>query len=158
MALQMAGPHDLRKYNPERDMLWALHRYFRRALEQLGDGSDVTLAELFHANQIESSAEDVSGALRQFVKNIVCVLADPLLKETTDPAKKATELLDQFFNSSDEKYVRIRTLFCVLFMKGILCEFPLWCAMTRPTHPNDPLPSHDEIEAAAREFFDRIQA
>jgi hypothetical protein len=135
-------------------MLWALHRYFRRALEQFGNGKDSTLTGLMVAHRIKLTSYDMSEAMQQFVKDIAAVLADPLLKDTKDPKQKAEELLDRLFHGGDEAYTSVRTLFCVMFLKGLICEYPLWCAMTRPKHPNDPLPSQDEIEAAAREFLD----
>jgi len=156
MALQMVGPHDLRRYNPDRDMLWGLHRFFRRALEQLGDGEFKTLHKLMSANGIHVPQTTLKESMEQLIKDLAAVLANPHLKDTQDPEKEATELLSCLFTNTQPGYVALRTLFSVMFLKGVVCELPIWCAMTRPKHPNDPLPSHDEIEDAANEFLNKI--
>ena len=92
------------------------------------------------------------------VKEIVAVVADPTLKDTKDPGKTAEALLFKLFRDDNDGHTSIRTLFCVLFLKGIICELPLWASMTRPKHPNDPLPGNEEIEAVGREFLDRLGA
>jgi hypothetical protein len=156
MAMQMS-PKDPRKYNFDRDMLWSLHRYFRRALIELGDGSDETLLQLMNAHGIKPPPHPPSASLKDFISQLAAVIADPQLSDVKDPGAKATELLTQLFGSVHQGTVALRTLFSVLFLRGLICEYPLWCAMTRPKHPNDPLPSQDEIEEAAREFLDKLR-
>jgi hypothetical protein len=156
MALQMASSSDLRRYNPDRDMLWALHRFFRRAFVQFGDGSDGKIAELMTAHRIRVPTCDLAENMKDFVKEIVAVVSDPTLKDTKNPAEKAEELLFQLFRDDNDGHTSIRTLFCVLFLKGLVCELPLWAAMTRPKHPNDPIPGNEDIEAAGREFLDKL--
>jgi len=156
MAMQI-NPKDPRKYNYDRDMLWSLHRYFRRALQEFGDGEDTTLLNLMYEHGIIPPPNPPSAAMQSFIKQLTSVIADPHLRETKDPGAKATELLTALFGDSDPGITALRTLFSVMFLKGIICEYPLWCAMTRPEHPNDPLPSQDEIEEAAREFLDKFR-
>jgi len=158
MTLQLGGPADPRKYNHERDMLWALHRFFRRAFEQFGGGTDDKLAELMTRHRIRVPNCDLAENMKLFVKEIVAVVADPTLKDTKDPGKTAEALLFKLFRDDNDGHTSIRTLFCVLFLKGIICELPLWASMTRPKHPNDPLPGNEEIEAVGREFLDRLGA
>lgn len=77
MALQMVGPSDMRKYNPDRDMLWALHRFFKMALEQFGDGTDETLRKLMKQQGIHAPQISLQGDMSVFVKRLVNALTDP---------------------------------------------------------------------------------
>ena len=158
MALQMVGPSDLRKYNPDRDMLWSLHTYFRRALVLFGDGSEETLQKLLAAHGIKCPEGEMRPDMERFIKRITSVLADPLLKDVKDPGMVGANLLQVVYAKDTDAYNAIRTLFSVMFLKGLICEYPLWCAMTRPKHPNDPLPSQDEINEAADEFLAKISS
>jgi len=158
MTLQTVGHPDRRAYNPDRDMLWALHRFFRRACEQLGDGSNEKLAELMKLHGIAVPPCDLRENLKVFVKEVVAVAADPVLQETRDPGALGEELLTKLFRADSDGHTGIRTLFCVMFFKGIICELPLWAAHTRPKHPNDPMPNHEEIEDAARKLLAKLDA
>lgn len=158
MALQTVGHPDRRAYNPDRDMLWALHRFFRWAFVQLGDGSNEKLAELMKAHGINVPHCDLAENLKEFIKEVVAVTADPILQETKDPGALGEELLMKLFRADNDGHTSIRTLFCVMFFKGVVCELPLWAAHTRPKHPNDPMPGNKEIETAAREFLGRLES
>lgn len=156
MALQMVGTSDLRKYNPDRDMLWALHRFFRNALVQFKDGENSTLAELMKAHGIKVPTCDLTENMRVFISEVVSVVADPMLKDTKNPGETAEELLKHLFRSDNDGHTSIRTLFCVMFFRAIVAELPTWAAMTRPRKPDEPIPGNEEIASAASDFITRI--
>jgi len=156
MALQMVGTSDLRKYNPERDMLWALHRFFKSAFVQFKEGDNDTLAELMRRHGIKVPVCDLKENMSLFIKETVAAIADPMLKETRNPGKKAEELLLDLFADRNDGHTAIRTLFAVMFFRAILAELPTWAAMARPRNPNEPIPGNEEVATAAYEFITRL--
>lgn len=158
MALQTTGHPDRRKYNPDRDMLWALNRFFRRVFYSFGDGSDESVKNLMRANGVAVPAGEVLPAMKKFIHDLTSAIADPHLVETKDPKGKAEELWAKLFTPDDPAYVAIRALVSAMFLKGVVCEMPLWCAMVRPAHPSEPLPDLDDIEEAANDFLDKVRS
>lgn len=155
-ALQSVGHPDRRAYNADRDMLWALHRYFRRACVQLG--SIDKLPALLKAHGINVPDCDLKESLGEVIKEVVAVCADPLLEETKNPGRRAEKLLKTLFASSSDGNTSIRTLFCVMFFRGLVCELPFWASLTRPKKPGDPMPGNEEIATVGNEFLDQLKS
>lgn len=164
MSLNVVGPKDPRKYNMERDMLWALHRYFRRALEEIGDdGSDGALREVLLKHGITPPTRtNLMFSLKQLVKRLADIIAVPTSPDRSgdvpDAGKKAEQLLLDLFSDIDPGIRALRTLFGVAFLKGVLCEYPFWCEQARPKHMHDPVPNVDRVEEYANAFLDRLSA
>jgi hypothetical protein len=141
---------DQRAFNPDRDMVWALPRLFKRALDTMGENIAIDdLRKMIEARGVDLGELDDPGlvdALAQVIKDIAkyfnVLSADPLLHEKAQP----------FFGDVFRKeapYQQIRLFLADILMSQIFAELPTWYAMINPRSPNDPLPSVGEAEDAA---------
>jgi len=154
MALQMVGPKDRRAYNPDRDILWSLPRLFKRGLRELGETNNDKVREVMKAYGITPPEGDLQLVFEQVVADITSAIVDAL--SAALPGDASCDLWKQVYDNRDPAYVAVRALFSVLFVKGVICELPIWSASVKPRTPTDPIPDIEEVEAAASEFFAAI--
>ena len=155
-GLQIRGG-DRRAFNPDRDMVWALPRLFRRALETLGEDIDINkFRAMVEARGIDCDEFDNTAlydALSQVIKDVSAYFnalrSDPRLLDKAQP----------FFDDVFRKYApnqQIRLFLSDILVSRIFAELPTWFATIAPRSPNDPIPSVDEVEAAADELLSRL--
>lgn len=148
----------LRAFNPDRDLVWALPRLLRRALEQLGE---------------EWTAERLVTLLEEHGCPMPCdgLVTDGTMKATDDVIRGLAHMFTTMrdFPESAEahanEYKRLKEL-CPLFhmllasllMDVIFAELPTWFDQVRPTSKLDPMPDVDVVMQAADAFLDRINS
>ena len=152
-ALQVKGG-DPRAFNPDRDMVWALPRLFKHALDTLG--KDIAIEDF--VAKMEDRGADLLGydlaviheSLSRVIKSIAgyfnALRDDPLLRD------KAQPFFEEVFTKK-EPDKQIRLYLADVLMAQIFAELPTWFAMINPRSPNDPLPSVGEVEDAADELL-----
>ena len=154
-AMQIKGG-DQRAFNPDRDMVWALPRLFKRALGTLGKLDGAKFRAALEARGISCHGiddVDLYEALLRVIKNIAAYFNalrnDPRLLD------KAQPFFDDVFKKTEpDQQIRL-FLFDVLVFQ-IFAELPTWFAMIAPKSANDPLPSVDEVEKAADGLMEKL--
>lgn len=157
-ALQIKGG-DPRAFNPDRDMVWALPRLFKRALDTLGedisidDFRQMVVARGLDVDELDDAGlvDALSTVIKDIAKYFNVLRADPLLQEKAQP----------FFNDvfkKDWPYQQLRLYLADVLMSQIFAELPTWFAMINPRSPNDPLPSVGDVEDAADAIIARLSA
>jgi len=147
-AMQIKGG-DSRAFNPDRDMVWAMPRLFRAALESMGKMQKGDLIEFFKKNHIELpgyTEETLFDGLQYTISHVAKYFNE--LHKNPRLGKDAKPFLDRIF-SEGGRYMLMRMLIAEKLMARIFAELPTWFAMIAPKSLNDPLPSVEEVEEAA---------
>jgi hypothetical protein len=97
---------------------------------------------------------DLQPVFEQLVADMTSAIADAL--SAALPGDTACDLWKKVYDNNDPAYVAVRALFSVLFVKGVISELPIWSESVKPIRPTDPVPSIEEVEQAASEFFAAI--
>lgn len=147
-AMQIKGG-DQRAFNADRDMVWALPRIFRAALESMGKMKKGDLIKYFKDRHIDLpgyTEETLFDGLQYTIHHVADYFNK--LRENPRMLGEAQPIFDRIF-SEGGRYALMRMLIADKLMARIFAELPTWFAMIAPKSANDPLPTVEEVEEAA---------
>lgn len=146
-------PDDLlhRRFNPERDLVWALPRLIKRGLMTLGTLTVPKLRQLLAESSLVDDAD--FDDLKEFISRLTDFIAAAARSEEESDEYVRAKLSDLY-----ELNPAIRLLVFDRVMKVIMAEFPVWCEQVRPESKKDPRPPVEEIEKARDTLLEQLSS
>jgi hypothetical protein len=156
MAIQTAQSMDVlrRRFNPDRDMVWALPRIVRRVLDRMAFEPEQLRAEL----QTCDAASAVFSADTELVDSLSQVVTMLAQYFKLMGSKDATEHAVELFNRIFIEHKAFATVIAVALVRELLLELPFWYEQIRPQSKLDPMPEIEEIDAAVERLLSRARS
>ena len=152
MSVQVRPDDPLhRRFNPERDLVWALPRIIKRGLMTFGMLTEPKLRQLLVENGFDIT---ITGTDLKDFEEFIGLLTD-FFAAAVDPALSDKAVRDKLVVLY-ELPPAIRMLAFDRVMKVIMAEFPVWCEQVRPESKKDPRPPVEEIEKARDTLLERL--
>jgi len=150
MAMQVRSDDPLhRRFNPERDLVWALPRIIKRGLMTFGTLTEPKLTELLLESELTPGVD--LDDFKEFISQLTDFMAAAARSEEESDEYVRAKLADLY--ALDPV---IRLLVFDRVMKVIMAEFPVWCEQVRPESKKDPRPPVEEIEKARDILLERL--
>ena len=156
MAIQTAQSMDAirRRFNPERDMVWALPRLIKRALSRMTFEPDKLRADLQACSTAGEVFVDDDTLTEQFKQAIGEFAGYIKLSNDKTAIEQAKTSFARLFDDNRE----FATLLSVAVMKEIFLELPVWFEQVKPQSELDPQPDVEEIDAAVERLLASIRS
>lgn len=147
MAMQMRGA-DPRLYNPDRDMIWAMPRLMKKALQRFGEDITVDEVRAFMRErgiETERSDEDIYHTIEKVITDFAKYLND--LKDAPEVRRAPAERYNAIFapEPPDVLYQSLRAVIGDFFISIVYAELPFWFDSVQPEKANNPAPTVEEV-------------
>lgn len=156
MAIQTAQSMDVlrRRFNPDRDMVWALPRIIRRVLDRMAFEPEQLRADLQTCDASSAVFSD-DIELVDSLGQVITMLAQYFkLMGNKDAAEHAVVLFNRIFI----EHRAFATVLAVALVRELLLELPFWFEQIRPQSKLDPMPEVEEIDAAVERLLSRTRS